>query len=79
MARPTELERTALGVAHLAGTGVGLWRQEDLVARWTVDRVFEPSMSEDQREQLHAGWLDAVHSVLDTTPTPAHQERTTHA
>jgi glycerol kinase len=30
VARPTELERTALGVAHLAGTGVGLWGVEDI-------------------------------------------------
>jgi len=64
--RPTELERTALGVAHVAGMGVGLWRQEDLAARWTTDRVFEPSMSEDERERLHSGWLDAVHSVIGT-------------
>ena len=43
--------------------GVGLWKQADLAARWTTDRVFEPAMSEDERELLHRGWLDAVHSV----------------
>lgn len=65
--RPTELERTALGVAHAAGMGAGLWRQEDLAARWTTDRVFEPEMGDDEREQLHRGWLEAVHSVIGTT------------
>jgi glycerol kinase len=69
VARPTEVERTALGVAHAAGQGVGLWKQEDLKARWVVDRVFEPSMSEDSREQLHHGWLEAVRSVTGTTPS----------
>jgi glycerol kinase len=77
--RPTELERTALGVAQVAGIGVHLWKQEDLAARWMTDRVFEPSMSEDQREQLHRGWLDAVYSVTGTTPFLEQQERITHA
>ena len=77
--RPTELERTALGVAHLAGMGVGLWQQDDLVARWKTDRVFEPAMSEDARAQLHRGWLDAVHSVTGTTSTSEQLERTVHA
>jgi glycerol kinase len=65
--RPTELERTALGVAQVAGMGVGAWKQDDLTARWTTDRVFEPSMSEDTRQQLYAAWLDAVRSVLEAT------------
>ena len=61
--RPVELERTALGVAHLAGMGVGLWKQSDLSDRWQVDRIFEPEMSEDQREQLCAGWQAAVRAA----------------
>ncbi len=69
VARPTELERTALGVAHVAGMGVGLWKQDDLKARWTTDRVFEPSISEDEREALQAGWLHAVRSVTGTVPS----------
>lgn len=70
--RPTELERTALGVAHLAGMGVGLWPQETLAERWITDRVFEPAISEEAREHLHEGWLEAVHSVLGTA-SPALQ------
>ena len=61
--RPVELERTALGVAHLAGMGVGLWKQSDLADRWQVERVFEPAMSEDRREELYAGWQAAVRTV----------------
>ena len=61
--RPVELERTALGVAHMAGMGVGQWPKSDLADRWQVDRVFEPSMSADQREALCAGWDAAVQTV----------------
>lgn len=61
--RPVELERTALGVAHMAGMGVGRWRQEDLSERWQVDRVFEPQMSADRREAMCAGWDAAVRQV----------------
>ena len=61
--RPTELERTALGVAHLAGMGVGLWKQSDLSDHWQVERVFEPEMPEARREELYAGWQSAVRTV----------------
>ena len=62
--RPTELERTALGVAHLAGMGVGLWKQQDLADGWELDREFEPSIPESRRAELYAGWEDAVRQVL---------------
>src|SRR5207253_9394438 len=46
-ARPVELspvlEATTLGAAYLAGMAVGLWRDEDEVARaWSPRRVVEP-------------------------------------
>ena len=59
--RPYGLERTALGVAHLAGSGVGLWKgADDVAATWRVERVFEPTMTEARREELYGGWQDAV-------------------
>ncbi len=61
--RPRSLEQTALGVAHVAGVAGGLWELGDLASRWEADRVFEPSMSEDRREGLYAGWQAAVRSV----------------
>ena len=61
--RPQELERTALGVAHVAGMGVGRWAKQDLADSWTVERVFEPQMSEDRRAELYDGWCAAVDSV----------------
>ena len=65
--RPVELERTALGVAHMAGMGVGLWKRNDLSDNWRVERIFEPEMAEDQREELYSGWQAAVRSVTGKT------------
>lgn len=61
--RPRQLERTALGIAHVAGVAGGMWKIGDLAARWEAERVFEPQMSEDRRESLYAGWKAAVRTV----------------
>jgi glycerol kinase len=54
-------ETTALGAAFLAGLGVGLWpSRQELARRWRSDRTFEPRMSEEQREELYAGWKRAL-------------------
>lgn len=61
--RPTELERTALGVAQVAGLAVGHWTWSDLAEHWQLDRVFEPEMPEARREELYAGWQHAVRTI----------------
>ena len=58
--RPLDLERTVLGIAHLAGAGAGFWSIDSITDRWILDRAFEPRMDADQRESLYAGWCDAV-------------------
>ncbi len=58
--RPLNLERTVLGIAHLAGVGIGLWSAESISQRWILDRTFEPTMSADERESIYTGWQDAV-------------------
>lgn len=61
VARARLRETTALGAAFLAGLAVGVWRGLDEIALLAgADSTFVPAMSEDQREQLYAGWLDAV-------------------
>jgi glycerol kinase len=62
--RPTELERTALGVAQVAGLATGWWSQADVAGHWAAERVFEPEMAADRREALVEGWHGAVASVL---------------
>ena len=67
--RPEGLERTALGVAFVAGAEVGLWDAADLVAQtWRADRTFEPLMSESVRAQLYGGWQSAVRAARSIPP-----------
>mgnify|MGYP000277023888 CR=1 FL=1 len=59
--RPVVFETTALGAAYLAGLAIGYWESiSEITELWRVDKVFEPSMSEVQREKLYKGWRLAV-------------------
>lgn len=59
--RPKTIETTALGAAYLAGLAVGYWESKDEIKkRWSVDRVFSPSMEEDEKEKLYRGWRKAI-------------------
>lgn len=62
--RPAVTETTALGAAYLAGLQVGMFASTDEISRlWSCEKRFEPSMSEEKRASLYAGWLDAVGRV----------------
>lgn len=55
------METTAMGAAYLAGLAVGYWAsKEDVIKNWAIDRVFEPSISDKEREEKIAGWNKAV-------------------
>lgn len=59
--RPVIVEMTALGAAYLAGLTIGFWRDKEQIAeQWETERVFEPTMPEEKREQLYQGWKKAV-------------------
>jgi glycerol kinase len=59
--RPVVLETTALGAAWLAGSGAGVWPDQDGFAKsWRRERRFEPQMDAETRVRLIAGWHDAV-------------------
>lgn len=54
-------ETTALGPAYAAGLHSGFYKDtEDLVANWSVDKVWEPSCEEQHRERLFRQWKKAV-------------------
>ncbi len=62
--RPVVTETTALGAAYLAGLETGFYGGLDAIAEhWQRDRLWEPDMSAERREELYAGWLDAVNRV----------------
>ncbi|MGH8156839.1 MAG: glycerol kinase GlpK [Rhodanobacter sp.] len=63
--RPAIGETTALGAAYLAGLAVGVWDSREQIARmWQLDRRFEPSMDEPDRERLYRGWQAAVNATI---------------
>ncbi len=53
-------ETTALGAACLAGVGVGMWTVTDVRDSWREGARYEPSIGEDERAGLLAGWADAL-------------------
>ena len=59
--RPMIRETTALGAAYLAGLAVGVWKDlSEIRDQWTLDRLYEPKMSEAERTRLLSGWNKAV-------------------
>ncbi len=62
--RPVIVETTAAGAAFLAGLAVEFWKgPEELAGARQRERLFEPDMSDDQRDQLYEGWKRAVERV----------------
>ena len=59
--RPKCVETTAMGAAYLAGLAVGYWvSKEEVIKNWAMDKVFEPSISDEERRTKIAGWNKAV-------------------
>lgn len=62
--RPKNIESTALGAAYLAGTAIGLWKKEDILANKVIESRFAPKMADDKRTKLYAGWKKAVERTM---------------
>ena len=63
--RPKCIETTALGAAYLAGLAVGYWKSlEDIRSNWAIDRVFAPTMEQQEREKRLKGWRKAVKCAI---------------
>ncbi len=59
--RPVVKETTALGAAYAAGLAAGYWETiDELKEKWSVDRVFKPSMNPEKRDVLIRDWHRAV-------------------
>ncbi|MEB3755013.1 glycerol kinase GlpK [Acinetobacter sp. MD2(2019)] len=59
--RPQIHESTAWGAAAMAGLKMGVFAHLDEIAKtWQLDRAFEPTMSEDQRQSHLAKWHRAL-------------------
>lgn len=59
--RAPNLETTALGAAYLAGLAIGFWKDlEELKEFQGEGSTFKPNMPTEEREDLYAGWKEAV-------------------
>ena len=59
--RPACVESTAMGAAYLAGLAVGYWaNKEDVIKNQQPGKVFNPALSEEEREAKRKGWNKAV-------------------
>lgn len=59
--RPKCVETTAMGAAYLAGLAVGYWKsQEDVLQNWSIDRTFQPEITDEDRKARLNGWKRAV-------------------
>lgn len=60
--RPEDAEFTARGAALLAGQSLGLWRKNEnpFLKQDKKPKVFKPKMSKAKRNELYAGWQEAI-------------------
>ena len=62
--RPACVETTAMGAAYLAGLAVGYWKNLDEIRKnWSVDRYFEPKITDFERKNRTDGWKKAVNAT----------------
>jgi glycerol kinase len=70
--RSATAELSAMGVAHLAGLGCGVWTAQTLSDMDTVGTRFEPSIAYDAAQSRRRQWLHAVdRSRFDSPASPA--------
>jgi glycerol kinase len=58
------VETTALGVAYLAGLGLGIWDKQKLKSFASQKTIFRPEMATNQRDSLIDGWNAAIKQTL---------------
>src|SRR5271169_1075185 len=64
--RPAIKETTALGAMYAAGLSVGFFCDlDDLRARWSVDKTWNPNMPAKKREGMYRMWKKAVTRSFD--------------
>jgi glycerol kinase len=79
VARPRNVETTALGAAYLAGLGAGVWRSlADIGQVSVIERRFTPALDEARRAAWYAGWRRAVERARGwaVSPDNRQEERT---
>jgi len=57
-------ETTALGAAYLAGLSAGIWSAATLKTFASQKTIYEPKMTQNQRDSLIGGWNAAIRQAL---------------
>lgn len=66
LVKPLIAETTAMGVAYMAGLGVGLWGSVDeLKGLWCTDKSWQPLMTTVVRDGLVRHWKKAISRSID--------------
>jgi glycerol kinase len=66
VSRPVVAETTALGAAYAAGLAVGFWKSTDeLRENWNESQRWQPTWSDEQRQEGYGRWKKAVERTLD--------------
>lgn len=66
LVKPLIAETTAMGVAYMAGLGVGLWSSvEELKGLWCTDKIWQPVMTTVVRDGLVRHWKKAISRSID--------------
>lgn len=64
--RPECVETTALGAAYLAGLATGYWEnRQEIMVNAGIDRIFNPELTDEDRERKIKGWKKAVNKAFD--------------
>lgn len=63
--KPVNKESTALGAAYMAGLATGYWESlDDVKNNRKIESLYRPQMEREKREELLAGWHEAVNRSL---------------
>ena len=64
--KPLNIETTATGAGYLAGLATGFWvSTSDLISARKVDKIYNSSISFDERRKKWNGWEKAIKRTLD--------------
>ena len=64
--RPVCVETTAMGAAYLAGLATGYWKStDDIRHNWSIDRTFDPEITDTERDSKVKMWKKAVSYSFD--------------
>ncbi len=65
--RSKYIESTGMGAAFLAGIATGFWEPGQMIKNLRgSDKIFTPKISQEDRDRLYQGWIEAVGRVKST-------------